>query len=310
MTGSVNASREGKSLKEKKRLAGILAAAAAGMALLGTVLAVWLGRGSRGLTPVVYTWQGGGLTLKDIAYDRPEEDSSKEDPSKEDPSEGDPVVYIRENGEYVPYLVLTADYGGNVLLLREHLLPEAMQYEPSPHGDGFWAGELSSYYEESSIDAFLNTDFLEVFCPEVRAAILDTWIEVTDEECYEEWNYATHMIQRKVFLLSSVELGETHSVGRVMAKEGEPLKYFKNAEHAVRRAYMANGEAWPYWTRTPWLWETYLVKMIGVNVVGDVPADSRMGVRPAFCMERDTKIRESDGIVPGETVYVLEVEED
>lgn len=300
MTGSVNASREGKSLKEKKRLAGILAAAAAGMALLGTVLAVWLGRGS------------GGLTLEDIAYDRPEEDSSKEDPS-----EGDPVVYIRENGEYVPYLVLTADYGGNVLLLREHLLPEAMQYEPSPHGEtvdglsGGWAFyDFGSYYEKSSIDAFLSTDFLDVFRPEVRAAIETSSIEVTDMDRYEEWNYATHRIRRKVFLLSSVELGVKHSDGNMTAREGEPLAYFRNKEHSFKTAYMADGEPWPYWTRTPWLWDTCLVVTIGVDKIGTATADGRIGVRPAFCMERDTKIRESDGIVPEETVYVLEVEED
>lgn len=300
MTGSVNAPREGKSLKDKKRLAGILAAAAAGMALLGTVLAVWLGRGS------------GGLTLKDIAYDRPEEDSSKEDPS-----EGDPVVYIRENGEYVPYLVLTADYGGNVLLLREHLLPEAMQYEPSPHGEtvdglsGGWAFyDFGSYYEKSSIDAFLSTDFLEVFRPEVRAAIVDTLIEVTDEECYEKWNYATHRIRRKVFLLSSVELGVRYSDGYTTAREGEPLAYFRNKAHSVKTARKADGEAWPYWTRTPWLAETCLVTAVGVDSLCSPPADLYIGVRPAFCMERDTKVRESDGIVPGETVYVLEVEGD
>lgn len=272
-------------MKGKKRWMGILAAATAGMVLLGVVLAVWLNRGT------------GNLTLKQIAYDHTGENS---------------VVYIKENGEYIPYLVLTSDYGGNVLLLRENLLPEPMQYKLSPPGEEYGAlgvgYDYSSYYEESSIDEFLNTDFLEGFSPEVQAAIVDTMIEVTDMDRYEEWNYATHMIRRKVFLLSAVELGVVYSVGTMTAKEGDPLKYFKNKEHSVRTAHMVDGEAWPYWTRTPWLWETYLVTSIGVEALGDPTTDRRLGVRPAFCMARDTVIRESDSVIAGETVYVLKME--
>lgn len=272
-------------MKYNKRWEGVLVAATAGMTLLGVVLAVWLNRGA------------GNLTLKQIAYDNSRENS---------------VVYIKENGEYIPYLVLTSDYGGNVLLLRENLLPEPMQYKRPPHGEEYGAlgvgYDYSSYYEESSIDEFLNTAFLEAFSPEVRAAIVDTMIEVTDMDRYEEWNYATHMIRRKVFLLSSVELGVVYSVGTMEAKEGDPLKYFKNKEHSVRTAHMADGEEWPYWTRTPWLWETCLVTVIGVEAVGNTPADSCIGVRPAFCMARDTVVRESDNVIAGETVYVLKME--
>ena len=73
---------------------------------------------------------------------------------------------------------------------------------------------------------------------------------------------------------------------------------------------MADGEAVAYWTRTPWLAARCLVTAVGVDSLCSPPADLYIGVRPAFCMERDTKVRESDGIVPGETVYVLEVEGD
>lgn len=272
-------------MKGKKRWMGILAAATAGIALLGTVLAVWLNRGA------------GNLTLKQIAYDKSRENS---------------VVYIKENDEYIPYLVLTSDYGGNVLLLRENLLPEPMQYKRPPHGEEYGGLSVgyaySSYYEESSIDTFLNTDFLEVFSPEVQAAIVDTMIEVTDMDRYEEWSYATHMIRRKVFLLSAVELGVMHSVKLMTTREGDPLKYFKNTEYSVKTAYMADGKAWPYWTRTPWLWETYLVMVMGVDATGEATTDGRIGVRPAFCMASDTVVRKSDSVIAGETVYVLEME--
>ncbi|MDE6761089.1 MAG: hypothetical protein K2J90_10505 [Lachnospiraceae bacterium] len=38
-------------------------------------------------------------------------------------------VYLEEQGEYVPYLVLSDNYDGKVLLLREQVLPELMQYK-------------------------------------------------------------------------------------------------------------------------------------------------------------------------------------
>lgn len=261
--------------------------------LLSAVLTAWiLGRNRN-------------LTLEKIAYDR---------------SWKNPVVYIREHETYVPYLVLTADYDGNVLLLRENLLPEPMQYEPSEYvqAEGALSGgwtdwEYGAYYEESSIDAFLNTQFPEVFSPEVQAAIVDTTIEVTDKASYEEesWGNVTHMIERKVFLLSAVELGVKSGIGYTMTEEGTPLNYFRNKEYAVKVAYMADGAEWPYWTRTPHIWEEYLVTVMGPEEVGVgcVTPDHYIGVRPAFCMERDTVVKKSDEIVAGETVYILELDD-
>ena len=51
-------------------------------------------------------------TLRDLAYD----------------AGGSVRVYLQESGSYVPYLVLTQDYGGNCLLLREYLLDEPRIY--------------------------------------------------------------------------------------------------------------------------------------------------------------------------------------
>ena len=228
------------------------------------------------------------------------------------------AVYIKENGEYVPYLVLESDYDGNVLLLRENVLPEPMQYKPSPHGgdgevlSGGWMHyDYGSYYEESSIDAFLRDDFLERFSPEVQEAVVDTTIEVTDLDSFTEahWANATHMIERKVFLLSAVELGLTFSMGRCMTREGNALKYFEDTEHDVKKAYTADGEAWPYWTRTPWVWETYEVIVIGVTYeLNGATADRKVGVRPAFCMGKDTAVHKESGILEDKSVYVLDLE--
>lgn len=281
-------------MKNKKLFMGGILTAVIGIVLIGIALAIWLCRGDENPD-----------TLEKIAYDH---------------SKKNPVVYIKENDEYVPYLVLTSDYDGNVLLLRENVLPEEMPYERSVHGrkngayfDSWASDEYGSYYEESSIDEFLNTDFLDRFSPDMQAAIMDTRIEVTDKASYGKNQVnATHMIERKVFLLSAVELGVNFSVGTSIVEEGASLKYFKtflNKQNSERAAYKADGEVCPYWTRTPNVWETtYNVIAIGVeDELIDAFADqSDIGVRPAFCLSKDTVVQKSDSVIAGKSVYFIE----
>lgn len=231
------------------------------------------------------------LTLEKIAYDK---------------SFRNPVVYIKEDNGYAPYLVLTSNYDGNVLLLREHVLPESMPYlEHEPLWSHF---EYASYYEKSDIDKFLNTDFWETLSPDVRAAIVDTTIEVTDIESYDEWNYATHMIERKVFLLSTVELGVRGFDGSITTAEGKPLKYFRNKVYTKKIAYKEDGTESAYWTRTPDLMETCLVLYVGSKGIADTTPEHYLGVRPAFCMSRDTVVQKSDDIIAGESVYIVVID--
>ena len=59
------------------------------------------------------------------------------------------IVYLQENGEYVPFIVVTDDYNGNVLLVRKEVLPEPRRIN-----------EYFSYYEGSEIDHYLNEEYL------------------------------------------------------------------------------------------------------------------------------------------------------
>lgn len=232
------------------------------------------------------------MILKNLAYDEGAKEAR---------------VYIKENEAFVPYLVLTSDYSGdeNVLLLREYVLPELRQYEE--HGE-FWAqDEYGSYYENSSIDEFLNTDFLSSLSNEVKENIVDSEIEVTDKESYTEWNYKTHEINRKIFLLSAVELGIEGVDGSTTAKEGMPLDYFYEAEYVTKVAAMEQGTSCPYWTRTPQLWEKCTVVMVGVEAVGSSTADICAGVRPAFCLSGQTTVKESSEVIEGECVYIIDL---
>ncbi len=228
------------------------------------------------------------LTLEKIAYDK---------------SAKDYTVYLKENGEYVPYLVLSSDYNGNVLLLRKYLLPENMQYKK--HSEWWTRDENGSYYEESSVDDFLNTEFYDSLSPCTKDNILECEIEVTSKESYQEDDFTTHYIPRKVFLLSAFELyigGMEYST----AEEGKRLKYFKKMMAAEKSACLADGKKLPYWTRTPFIYETCTVVVVGTDVIGASTADLSLAVRPAFCMDKETVIKKSGDVITGEQVYVIE----
>ncbi len=232
------------------------------------------------------------LTLEDIAYDNHSRNY---------------VVYIKEEEDYAPYLVLTSDYHGNVLLLRKYILPELQQYKI--HGDGWSNREYGGYYETSSVDQFLNWKFYNSLSDVTQSAIVDSKIQITDIECFDTWNYKTQVISRKVFLLSTVELGVEGLDGSITTKEGNALDYFKDKEYTHKAACFADGLEWSYWTRTPEIGDNFNVMKMGVDRLCLATADQYSGVRPAFCMSKETPIQKSSDVIEGEEVYVIETEE-
>ena len=113
-------------------------------------------------------------------------------------------------------------------------------------------------------------------------------------------------IQYKKFLLKYNIGSMPNTEFKTTTTEGEALKYFTNKEMAVKRAYDSEGNARPYWTRTPELWESCTVVMIGIDKIRNTTADLTGGVRPAFCMQPDTVVYRSDNVIEGESVYIIE----
>jgi hypothetical protein len=206
------------------------------------------------------------------------------------------AVYVDENGVYEPYLVLCADYGGNVLLLREKLLKDTMPFNENERH--MWASyEYGGYYEGSSVDDYLNSAFLDMLGQSARDATVSSEIIITDIT-----GDTTTTISRQVFLLSLAELNGAKSAASV--SEGETLKFFAD-DYTRRSASLPNGDACAYWTRTPETWETYTVFTVGNNGVGSGSADIDSGVRPAFCVKETTEIVQRTDIVYGQTVYAI-----
>jgi|GEM_PF-141463 len=214
-------------------------------------------------------------------------------------------VFIEESGQLVPYLVLTADYGGNVLLLREYVMDERRPVNPTPNQrPRMWAwSDFGAYYPDSNIDNFLNTEFKDTLGESVIAAIVPSNIVVTHRESLGRTGRDSQIITRYVFLLSNKELGVPDS--SIAVSEGQTLRYFRGY-HAGRVATLSCDMAIHYWTRTPSTWGTYSVYLIGANIIDVDTADMYQGVRPAFAVARTTPITTLTNITSGDTVFVLD----
>ncbi|MBQ9493173.1 MAG: hypothetical protein IJR54_05495 [Oscillibacter sp.] len=200
------------------------------------------------------------------------------------------AIYLPEQGRYVPFLVLSADYAGNALLLRRDVLPE---FRP--------LNDYSAAYPDSALDRFLNTEYLQRL-DLARPFIQPVEITVTDENALGVSGDTVRTVTREIFLLSCAETGftELYNAG----KEGTALSYFDAPEHRI--AYRENGPAVSWWLRTPDTY--YLSAAYGIGpdgTLGSGNAYNENGVRPAFCVPPDAQAFPTTDIVRGQTLYFL-----
>ena len=202
-------------------------------------------------------------------------------------SEDDYRVYIKEDGKYVPFLVIDNGYEkGSTLLLREEILAETKRMN-----------EYSSYFNDSEIDRFLNGSYYENL-KEIHSLIESTAVEIVKDEAIGSTGDGTENINRNVFLLSAYELGFD------MEKEGKRLGYFSNPDNRICHL---NGESASWLLRTPNTWERSVVCCLRYDgALGSCNAYAKCGIRPAFCVDSLAKIKKKAGIVEGKEVFVLE----
>lgn len=199
------------------------------------------------------------------------------------------LVYIKEEDQYVPFVVLSDNYCGNTLLVRRDVISEHRRLN-----------DYSSYYKDSEMDRFLNNEYL-MRLPEIEPYIASSNIVITRDDALGLSKTDTETISRKVFLLSCSELGIDDSPN--MAIEGETLNFFCNEEN--RKVYL-DGENSSWWLRTPNTYYLSCTYVIGDNnKIGSTNSYDNNGVRPAFCISGNVKIELKRGIIENEQVYVL-----
>jgi len=207
-------------------------------------------------------------------------------------------IGIEENGELVPYLVLTDDYNGDCLLLREYLLEEEACYSPEKS-----QGTNGGYYPNSNIDNYLDTVYFSMLSPDVQRKLIDKSISVSTLEGVSAGGSVrtTESIQRKTFLLSATELNIKSGMASI---EGKPLSYFKKGENLV--ATTKDGDAKAYWLRSAYHWDDIQAWAIGADGgYGGNSVSVNLAVRPAFCLDCNEKVIKSDNTLNAEEIYIL-----
>jgi len=207
------------------------------------------------------------------------------------------TIYLEENGEYVPYLVLTDDYNGNCLLLRKYLLDELMRFNPN--------GLYSAYYENCEIDEYLNNEFFDRLPSKIKSEIIKSEIVITAKESLGVCGTDTIVIERNVFLLSYAELGGSKSSTNIA--EGNQLSFFKDNESRIAKHQSNKIGSW--WLRTPNTWYDNVAcgvsedGVVGIGGIGGVGEDYINGIRPAFCLPQTTPVYEDE--LNGEKAYII-----
>ncbi len=244
------------------------------------------------------------VTISDIAYDNQVSSGifSKIGSGNNKIEENDYTVYIEENDEFVPYLVLTSDYNGNTMLLRKYVLEEERPYNEDSQ---------EVFYENSLVDKFLNNEYIKTLSDYVQDNIVNTQVLVTSTYTSEIGNreLETYKIERKAFLISYTELG----LERIrVAKEGKSLEYFENKKSYSAYAY-EGGEERIWYLRTPYFGNSGdAVWVVGIDgtlagkgILEFGEGLAKSSVRPALCVDNSLLIKESEEVVDGETVYVI-----
>ena len=178
------------------------------------------------------------------------------------------VLYLPEGNRWAAYEVADRDYGGRLLLLRREALPERVAF----------GAEDTAYYPQSGVDAFLSTEFLDLFPDWVQAELCDTQIEVCRK--FPD-NSQTEFITRKAFLLSATEAGIEMDI---VTKEGSPLSFFRDrSRHCIRDD---DGAETGWWLRSTYTSDRGLAWHIQANgTLGGRTVRQPSGIRPAVCVE-------------------------
>ena len=221
------------------------------------------------------------------------------------------TIYIKENNQYVPYLVLTYNYNNtnHALCLRKNVVGGS-EYIEDYNGtivkdriyDGWLKMQHDTKYQETDVDRYLTGEFLKRFDTNLLSKISNTELSFS-EYGYEKGVYHNYEINRQFFILSLTELNYGGINRDNQTKNTMKLKYF-NGNNLM--AFNDSGIESPYWTRTAYFAsEYYMVGYTGgITTTGE---SAKFGIRPAFTISNSTKITKIYDQNLMQDIYVLDI---
>lgn len=204
------------------------------------------------------------------------------------------TVKINENGQAVEHIVVHQGLPSDI-------------YDASCEGtwclrkdiaeNRVWDSGNSNVLETSDIQAYLNSDWMNRYDPDVAEAIKQVKIPYrqgggsggTDRN-------GSNGLSCKIFLLSGKEVGWDSSDNPYFSNDGAKLSYFLDGTGSSanqKRVATLNGSATYWWLRSP-----YAGYANGVWIVlsdggyGGWGADDSVGVRPALILPYSFKFQE------------------
>ena len=173
-----------------------------------------------------------------------------------------------------------------------------------------WHSSNNNDYENSTIDNYLNTTFLNLFESNIRDAIKQVKIPYRKGAGYGKTvTSGASGLSTKIFLLSSTEVNLVH--GYEPTNEGACLSYFSGtAQNGAdnKRVAKLNGSATSWWLRSPCCYSNYgSAFALYVSSNGDWSSNgcsSSSGIRPALVLPSSLLVSD-DGSVQTNTAPTI-----
>ncbi len=180
----------------------------------------------------------------------------------------------------LPSSIYDASCNGTWLLLKD--IYEGQQ----------WNDTSLNVLETSTVQSYLNGDFLNLFDGNIKGAIKQVKIPYRKNggSGGADQNGANGLLC-KIFLLSGYEVGWTTSDHPYLPKDGQKLSYFESGTGKSannKRIAKLNGSASSWWLRSPRTDDDYRVFFVYSNGKYDYySASLANGIRPAIILPSD-----------------------
>lgn len=167
-----------------------------------------------------------------------------------------------------------------------------------------WHSSNNNDYENSTIESYLNSTFLNLFDANIRNAIKQVKIPYRKGAGYGTTvTSGANGLSVKIFLLSGYEVGWTTSDSSYFPADGAKLAYFQSGNGSAaqsKRVANLNGSATGWWLRSPYCYSNYGSAFAFIVYSGGYwgyrSCSDSLGIRPALILPSSLLVSDDGSI--------------